>query len=328
MANEWLNRDFFFGEDDFNEKMSTTVSDWLKTVKEDYLSVENGIRLHYYAAINPYEKAAIAICHGFCEFFDKYHEMAWYLYKAGYSVFFVDHRGHGKSTKVELDDIGKVYVKDYSEYVSDYHEFVHRVVKPLSKTDKLILLGHSMGGCISSLYLSKYPEDFSLAVLSSPMHRMSFKGRPMWQVKLIMTVAAILKWDKRYVPGQGPFIPGNWFERSSTLSFVRWEYAQNARLACDDYKTFGGTFAWIRASIKATKRLFKGLDNIKIPILLLEAGKDTMVDNSAHDEFADRVPTTKTLVFPNSKHEIFNSVSEDRYAFYTTIFEWIDNNMN
>lgn len=57
----------------------------------------DGTRLRSYAAVNPEEKASIVMIHGFCEFFGKYHETAWRFYQEGYSVFFVELRGHGAS---------------------------------------------------------------------------------------------------------------------------------------------------------------------------------------------------------------------------------------
>jgi len=43
--------------------------------------------------------------HGFCEFFGKFHETAYTFYEQGYSVFFVELRGHGYSENhLMMDD--------------------------------------------------------------------------------------------------------------------------------------------------------------------------------------------------------------------------------
>ena len=74
----------------FLEQMETIVKPWLEnTVKEGDVLSYDGIRLHYYYAIYPEEKASIIFTHGFCEFFGKYHEMVYRFYQQGFSVFFL-----------------------------------------------------------------------------------------------------------------------------------------------------------------------------------------------------------------------------------------------
>lgn len=328
MKENWKQPGFFFGENDFREKINKVAEEWVPTLEEGYVETADNVKIHYYAGINPDAKATVVISHGFCEFFPKYYEMAWNIYRAGYSIFFCEHRGHAYSSKVELDDVAKVYVKSYDDYVSDFHVFVEKIVKTKKNTEKLVLLAHSMGGCIGTLYLEEYPNDFDMAVLSSPMIRMLFKGYPAWVTHLVMAVTKVLPWDKKYVPGQGTFNPGDWFERSSMKSKARFWFVQDMRSAFDEYKTFGGTYAWTRASLKATKKVEKKLDSIKIPVLMLEAGKDTMVDNEGHRLFETLVPQTETVIFPNSKHEIFNSVDDDREGYYLSIFEWLGKKLN
>lgn len=323
MEHIWEREDFFFGEKDFDEKIETVAMPVLNSFEEGYFE-HDGVRLHYYAGINPEEKAAITICHGFCEFFPKYHEMAYYLYTAGYSVFFVELRGFGYSSRVELDDESKVYVQDFDEYLSDLYEFTDRIVKEKSKTGKLVLLGHSMGGCIASLFEEEYPEIFETVILSSPMHRLTYGGKPEFVAQLAVLWAKLRHKEKEYAPGQKPFNPDNWFARSSALSFARWNYAQNMRLAHSEYRTAGGTYAWTAAAIKATKRARKNATWISKPILLIEAGLDTMVNNDYHLVFANRAHKIALETFPASKHEVFNADREDRENFYKAIFEWLE----
>ena len=40
-----------------------------------------GISLRYYEALHDDPKGYIVIVHGFCEFWGKYHELAWYLWQ-------------------------------------------------------------------------------------------------------------------------------------------------------------------------------------------------------------------------------------------------------
>lgn len=323
MEHIWEEEGFFFGEDDFDSKMKELALPVLKGFEEGYFEHE-GARLHYYAGINPEERASVVICHGFCEFFAKYHELAYYLYKAGYSIFFMEQRGHGYSTRADLDDESKVYVRSFDEYVSDLHGFVEDIVKKKSTTGRLVLFGHSMGGCISSLYEEKYPGDFETVILSSPMHKMSYGGKPEWMAVLAVLYSKLFRKGKEYAPGQRSFNPENWFARSSALSFARWNYVQELRRAHREYRTFGGTYAWTAAAIKASKKSVRNAGKIEKPVLLIESGLDTMVNNGAHYIFAKKAKQVGIQSFPASKHEAFNAEKEERESFYKAVFEWLE----
>ena len=52
----------------------------------------------------------------------------------------------------------------------------------------LFLFGHSMGGCVSALFLEKYPDTFKAAVLTSPMLKMLFGTMPDFAVGTLAVV--------------------------------------------------------------------------------------------------------------------------------------------
>ena len=106
MRRDYREEGFFFGEEDFESRMETEAKPVLSMVQSGDFKGCDGNTIHYEALINSDEKAAIVISHGFCEFYPKYHEMFYYFYEAGYSVFFVEHRGHGFSYR-EIDDPDK-----------------------------------------------------------------------------------------------------------------------------------------------------------------------------------------------------------------------------
>ena len=69
-------------------------------------------RICYYKAARPDARSVIVMVHGFCEFFGKYHETAFNFWEHGYTVYFIELRGHGGSGRsVEEKDI--VDVSDF-----------------------------------------------------------------------------------------------------------------------------------------------------------------------------------------------------------------------
>lgn len=316
-----------FGEDDFRGKIDTLVKPWLeKCVKDDYFMTTDGAKMHYHFAVPKDAKAIIVMSHGFCEFYGKYHEMTYYFYQMGYGFFFIEHRGHGFSART-LHEWDRVYIDSYDTYVQDFKEFIRLVVDENEDAKGLprILYSHSMGGAIASLYLEENPDhDFKAAVLSTPMLEMKTGNVPHWEVNALVVVSTILKWDRRFVPGQTEFTGKRDFEHSSMLSKTRYDYVFDQRDEILQYRTWGGTYAWTRASLRATKKLQKSLDKITLPVKLFQAGKDSMVEPSGHDKLREAARDVSFSVYPNSKHEIFHSTDADREKYYQELFAFFE----
>ena len=140
-----MNNINFLGEDNFAEAMENENARWRSDcTPQGEITTSDGINLNYYSAVPANPKAVIALVHGFCEFWGKYHEYAWYLYQAGYAVYFLEQRGHGYSEgKCKEPDV--VFIDDYDTYVEDYKIFVDTVIMPASKGMKRIIIAHSMG---------------------------------------------------------------------------------------------------------------------------------------------------------------------------------------
>ena len=362
-----------FDEEGFKNAVETTLKPWLaETVTGGKFTSFDGARIQYYRALNPNAKAVIVMVHGFCEFFGKFHEPAYNFWENGYSVYFIEQRGHGGSDR-SVKEYDHVDVSDFSEYVEDLKTFLDKVVLPQTQGlftraavaggagsrsvagtgsrsaagagsrasagagmmsarggNKLpvFLYAHSMGGCVSTLFLERHPEYFKAAVLSSPMLKMTFGNIPLWQVKALMTTSKLLRWDEKTMPGQNDFDPGKPdFEGSATLSRARFEYQWNLRVDPASkglYTMNGGTYRWGRAAWKATQELLKDEDKIKIPVLVCQACIDAFVDNEGQDHFAQTAPNAKLVRFPKAKHEIYASGGKIQEQYFREVLGFYD----
>ena len=309
----------YFGEDDYIEKMSSVVEPFLREHdRADYFTGVGGAKLHYHALINPDERAAIVISHGFCEFFGKYHEMAYYYYSSGYSVFFIEHRGHGLSHR-ETDDPEKVHCSNFDNYVEDLEAFMEQVVTKKSLTGRFLLFGHSMGGCIGGLFLERHPSYFQAAVLSSPMMELSYNNTPLFAVKALMLFARLAGWEERYAPGQHGFDGVNRFSDCSSQSKVRYDYYFNYRVNDPSCRTSGGTYGWVESSISAMESVIADAGKIRVPVLLIQAGCDEIVKPGGQERFAAGSLSVELVEYPKARHEIFNSLTDDRIAYYEQV---------
>jgi lysophospholipase len=303
--------------------MEGLVLPWAEsTLQEGYFTGSDGMKIHYHYAVHPQEQAAIVISHGFCEFVCKYYEIMYYFYQMGYSVFFLEYRGHGFSQRY-VEELDKVHVRDYQEYVEDLHDFMECVVVEKSLTKTYVLFAHSMGGCVATLFLEQYPHYFKKAVLSAPLLQMNFRKVPDWQVSLLMVWCKIAHWDLRYAPGQKGFDNVYVFDTSSCTSEARYAYIFSQRQQEPHYTSYGGTYGWVRASVKAIRRAHKEEAKIRIPILLFQAGLDGMVKPEGQEAFVRETGQTELVRYENSKHEIFNATADVRQDYYKRIFEFL-----
>ena len=316
------------GEEDYNDKMTYMVRPFLADNRQEgYCPGFDGIRLHYEYYENRDEKAAIIISHGFCEFAKKFEEVAYYFFLAGYSVYILEHRGHGYSQRQILDE-GKVYVRSYEEYVRDLHAFITGVVLEGRSDRTLVLYGHSMGGAIAALYLEQYPETFSCAVLSSPMLEIDLGRRPAPLVWTLMLLKKLLRSGEDYAPGNTAFTGIPDFEGSCCLSRARYEDIFHKRMQDRNYQTNGASCAWIWASLLAVRRAVKKAGLVKNSVLLFIAERDLLVRQRGQRKFADKSPGTQLSVIAGAKHEIYNACGEERKEYYQKLFAFLDGNLS
>ncbi len=313
----------FLSEDNFIGIMKTENLRWQnECTRQGQFSSFDGIELNYYCAVPQSPKAVVAIIHGFCEFWGKYHEYAWYLYQAGYAVYFLEQRGHGYSGgKNREPDV--VYIDDYDTYVEDYKQFLDKVIVPETGGLKKLLLAHSMGGAVAALFLEKYPGYFTAAILSSPMLKMKNNTAPVL-LKLLSIYSHVFRKRRAIAPGQRHFSDTPVFETSSTLSKPRYDYMFEMRKKDWHYQTYGASIGWALASLKANDNLMKQASSIKIPVTVFTAGNDHLIDPEGYDNFAKLVPQVKLRAFDNSRHEIFNADEPDRKQYFEEVLATLD----
>ncbi|MGV3730949.1 MAG: alpha/beta hydrolase [Sphingopyxis sp.] len=106
-------------------------------------------------------KAVVLLAHGYAEHAGRYAHVAQRLTDAGYAVYAVDHWGHGRS-----DGEGG-YVPRFSAFLDGMTELLTLVEINHGDTPRL-LLGHSMGGLIATLFLIERQQAFVAAAVSGP----------------------------------------------------------------------------------------------------------------------------------------------------------------
>jgi lysophospholipase len=300
-------------EDHLRNKYDTVIDPfWIEKAHPISFQSTDGLKIRGMEFLQPSPETAIVISSGQSESFLKYKELVHDLYLQGYSVFIADHRGQGLSDRVLADETKRQmgHVRDFQDYVSDLRKFYTDFVRPTAHK-KHVLLGHSMGGCIASLYLEKHNQDFDAAVLSSPMHEPTLGFLPTGVAEAILDWKAWIDRAEEYAPGEHGYDDGETFSNKClTHSEVRWDIIRREYRKNPDAKLGGPSVLWVKLAQEAGKTARENAADVKVSVLLLQAGDDTMVKPGGQLEFRDRLNQTHPGLcrlerIKGARHEIF-----------------------
>lgn len=311
-------------EENYQETMTGIVEPYLKQRMEEgrFERVEGQpIYYEHFRCDDP--KGVIVISHGFTESIRKFTESVYYMLQAGYEVWGLDHRGHGRSWR-ENENPYVVHVSRFEDYVLDLRYLAEKLALPQAGNLPMFLYCHSMGGCVGAWLIEKCPTLFQKAVLSSPMLGLSFGKIPV----PVMAAAARLKGigDRKKEPLNpiSAFEPDS-FENSAGSSRCRYEYYIARRLGDPALQTTGPSIGWGLQAVRACARVTspKNAAKITIPVLLLQAGEESLVNPDAQNAFASQVPSCRLRRVEGMKHELYMTDSEALIPYWESIFAFL-----
>lgn len=313
-------------ENDYLNGMTRIVEPTLdKYRKTGYMGEERRIYYELYPQLP--NKGTVLFCHGFTETSEKLHELIFYFIEAGFQAAVIDARGHGKSFR-EGKDPSIIHIDHFDDYAKDLHKFLVRVASKEMKIkkDRLYLFGHSMGGCIAARFCQLYPDLISRAVLSSPMIGINFGSIPEPAAKALCTAAIAAGRGRHPVTGQQPFSPMPDFSASACSSEARFLYYHDIRVHNPLYQTTRSDYFWGREAIRAghAVRRKSEIEKIKADILLVIAGRETLVSRKAQEEFIKGLKKGKAVLVPDSRHEIYSAANPVLKHYLGLIMSWFD----
>ncbi|PKA48484.1 hypothetical protein AXF42_Ash021787 [Apostasia shenzhenica] len=135
--------------------------------EENFIVSTRGLRLFTCRWLPEFRdpKALVFLCHGYgMECSISMRGTGIRLAKAGFAVYGMDYKGHGKSSGLQG------YIKSFSELVDDcFKHFCEICETTKNEKKKRFLLGESMGGAVALLLHKKSPCYWDGAVLVAPM---------------------------------------------------------------------------------------------------------------------------------------------------------------
>jgi alpha-beta hydrolase superfamily lysophospholipase len=269
---------------------------------EGELDGVEGVELYWQAWLPEGDpRAVVVIAHGASEHSSRYAHVADRLVVAGYAVYAVDHRGHGRS-QGKRAQLGRL------EYVvADLRAFVD-LAAGRHPDLPVYLLGHSMGGAISIAYAVRHEDTLAGLVLTDPV------ADPHAANAVTRGVSGVIS---AIAPDLGVY--------SIDASLVSRDPAVVRAYEQDPLVHHGKLPARTVAELTAAVQLFpEQVPGLRLPLLVMHGGADRLVPTAGSRMVHERAGSEdKTLeIWDGLYHEILNEPEQERVI--QRIVDWLD----
>lgn len=229
-------------------------------------------------------RAVLVLAHGMSEYGGRYDPLGRFLASRGVAVHTLDHRGHGKSG----GETGTV--EAFSHYLDDLSAFL-TLVRAEEPEGSLVLLGHSMGGLISTACVLEREPRPDLFVLSGP------------------AIVPILE------PG-GRVIDATRLSRDPEQQRA---YLDDPLILRDRVKE--ELFVHLAQGIGL---LVGRAHEISMPVLLIHGAEDRLCSAEGAEMYvrASGSPDVTVNLYEGGRHEMFNETNRDEV--FADLWAWLD----
>ena len=273
------------------------------THQQSTLSSNSGCRIYtqnWQPSDEP--KAVLILVHGLAEHSNRYVGIANYFTEQGYAVYALDHEGHGHSQGL------RGYINSFDDFLTTLDQYLNNIANQ-HPGKKLFLVGHSMGGVISSAYLLEHQQKLAGCILSGAALATGDVISPVQKV-VLNTLSKVL-----------PKLPVLQLEANDVCHDPAVVEAYK-----NDPHVFTGKIRvrLITEILRTADRVLKYAANISLPMLILHGGDDKMASPSGSEKlYAGISSSDKTLkIYPGLYHEIF--LEPEKLEIYATIHTWLE----
>lgn len=268
-----------------------------------YYKLEDNKNEIYYKIDNAKNaKANLIINHGFAEHLHRYDYVASRLVDAGYNVLRYDLRGHGQST------FDKGHIESYEEFIDDAYQMLI-LMKRKNPNLENYMLGHSMGGLVSTIFGLRYPHLLKGQILSGAANGKLSDTKNFKDV--------ILKFASKIIPkGQ--------MKNPVSSDICSVEEVVKDYLA-DPLVLKSASFNFYNEFLnKATDDVLLNMSNYKLPVLILHGEHDKIVPAKISSYLYDSISSSskELIIYPDLYHEILNENNKD--DILKDIINWLE----
>ncbi|WP_392507441.1 alpha/beta hydrolase [Naumannella halotolerans] len=275
--------------------------------------------------VRPVQQAAsdvaVLYVHGWNDYFFQTH-LADYWTSADTAFYALDLRRYGRSFQPGLL-FG--FTTDLSEYYAELDAALELI---RAEHSHVLLMGHSTGGLISTLYAADRPGELAALVLNSPW--LDLQGS-----QAVRALGPPMAQSVGTLRPTTPLSLSEGFTRRSTHveHGGEWDYDLDLKTGADAVVRAG----WLQAVLNGHQRVAKGL-GIGCPILVLASGRslfrrnwdeqmtkaDVVLDVRQISERAVRLGLNVTIIrIPDGMHDLVLSAEPVRDQVFFEITRWM-----
>ena len=280
---------------------------------------------HWTAPDRPSPLPPVVICPGFTEFCEKYAAVAARLTARGHDVLIIDWPGQGRSGHLGELPLS-VHIDDFQDHLAAADSLMTAVGM---ESGQVIFLGHSMGGHLALRLAARHLARTVGAIVMSPM--IAPPVMPVWGVRLLARVIIAAGFGRRPALGRRPrtLDEERVFHDRNGLTRLREGYEAQFLWFDDapELRRSGPTAGWVLAaydSCVATTLDEGWMRRLKLPVLAMTAGDESIVHKRSTDRMIPFLPDCRHVCFDGARHELFNETEAVRNDVWDRIGMFLD----
>ena len=275
-------------------------------------------------------KALIMVSHGMAEHGGRYVRLAEALCGAGYGVFALDQRGHGRTA--DEGTLGLFAEQDgWNKVVGDLASLNQHIGQQQPGVP-IILLGHSMGSYITQAYLLHHSASLHGAVLSGS----NFQPVALYRAARLITRAERLRQGLRGRSALIEFLSFGSFNQAFKPNRTAFDWLSRDPDEVDRY--LQDPLCGFRCTNQLWFDLLGGLQQISkasnlaqidpgLPILVIGGECDPVSEGKRLKSLAHALreagcQNLQLNIYPQARHEVFNETNRDEVT--ADVLTWLD----
>ena len=275
-------------------------------------------------------KALVMLSHGMAEHSGRYARLAEALCGAGYGVYALDQRGHGRTA--DEGTLGLYAEKDgWNKVVGDLASLNQHIGQQQPGVP-IVLLGHSMGSYIAQAYLLHHSASLHGAILSGS----NFQPVALYGAARVIARVERLRQGLRGRSALIEFLSFGSFNKAFKPTRTAFDWLSRDPTEVDTY--INDPLCGFRCTNQLWVDLLGGLQQISkasnlsqidpgLPILVMGGECDPVSEGKRLKSLAHALreagcQNLQLNIYPQARHEVFNETNRDEVT--ADVLKWLD----